>query len=52
MAGGREGVDRAIRILSGEITRTMQLLGVKDLAELTPDHVTQLQRLTVFKRPT
>ena len=52
MAGGREGVDRAIRILCGEITRTMQLLGVKDLAELTPDHVTQLQRLTVFKRPT
>lgn len=52
MAGGREGVDRAIRILSGEITRTMQLLGVKDLAELTPDHVTQLQRLTVFKSPT
>ncbi|GAA3592368.1 alpha-hydroxy acid oxidase [Klugiella xanthotipulae] len=45
MAGGREGVDRAIEILSGEIIRTMQLLGVNSLDELTPGHVTQLQRL-------
>ncbi len=28
MAGGRAGVDRAIEILSDEIVRTMQLLGV------------------------
>jgi len=45
MAGGREGVDRAIEILRGEITRTMKLLGVSSLDELEPGHVTQLQRL-------
>ncbi|HEY0258477.1 MAG TPA: alpha-hydroxy acid oxidase [Lacisediminihabitans sp.] len=45
MAGGREGVDRTITILADQITRTMRLLGVKDLAELEPGHVTQLQRL-------
>ena len=45
MAGGREGVDRAITILSEQITRTMRLLGVSSLDELTPAHVTQLQRL-------
>jgi L-lactate dehydrogenase (cytochrome) len=45
MAGGREGVDRAIKILSGQIARTMRLLGVSELAELTPSHVTQLRRL-------
>lgn len=45
MAGGREGVDRAIEILRGEIVRTMKLLGVRSLDELEPGHVTQLQRL-------
>ncbi len=45
MADGREGVDRTIEILSGQITRTMRLLGVASLEELTPAHVTQLQRL-------
>jgi L-lactate dehydrogenase (cytochrome) len=45
MAGGREGVDRMIYILRDQIERTMKLLGVKELAELTPEHVTQLQRL-------
>ncbi len=45
MAGGREGVDRMIEILSEQITRTMRLLGVTTLAELTPAHVTQLERL-------
>lgn len=45
MAGGREGVDRAIEILSQEIARTMRLLGVTSLEELEPSHVTQLQRL-------
>ena len=28
MAGGREGVDRTIEILRGQIERTMRLLGV------------------------
>ncbi|GAB3551106.1 quinone-dependent L-lactate dehydrogenase [Arthrobacter tumbae] len=39
MAGGRAGVDRAIAILDKEITRTMQLLGVTRVEDLTPDHV-------------
>jgi L-lactate dehydrogenase (cytochrome) len=45
MAGGREGVDRMIYILREQIERTMKLLGVSTLEELTPEHVTQLQRL-------
>ncbi|TDT17191.1 L-lactate dehydrogenase (cytochrome) [Ilumatobacter fluminis] len=45
MAGGRRGVDRAIEILTDEITRTMKLLGVSSLAELEPGHVSQLRRL-------
>ena len=45
MAGGRQGVDRAIEILTEEIVRTMKLLGVASLAELEPRHVTQLTRL-------
>jgi L-lactate dehydrogenase (cytochrome) len=45
MAGGRAGVDRAIGILTDEIVRTMKLLGARSLAELGPEHVTQLQRL-------
>lgn len=45
MAGGRAGVDRAIAILRDEIVRTMKLLGVASLAELSPAHVTQLRRL-------
>ncbi|MFB9376533.1 alpha-hydroxy-acid oxidizing protein [Kineococcus gynurae] len=45
MAGGRAGVDRMIAILSEEIVRTMKLLGAHSLEELTPEHVTQLERL-------
>ena len=45
MAGGRDGVDRAIEILGDQIARTMRLLGVTSLEELEPGHVTQLQRL-------
>jgi L-lactate dehydrogenase (cytochrome) len=37
MAGGRAGVDRAL--LEKDMTRTMALLGVSKLSELTPDHV-------------
>jgi L-lactate dehydrogenase (cytochrome) len=50
MAGGRAGVDRAIEILSGQITRTMKLLGVTCLEELSPQHVTQLVRLAPRSR--
>lgn len=45
MAGGRAGVDRTIAILRSEIVRTMKLLGVQNLAELEPRHVTQLTRV-------
>jgi L-lactate dehydrogenase (cytochrome) len=44
MAGGEAGVERAIEILSSQVTRTMALLGVTSLDELTPRHVTQLHR--------
>jgi L-lactate dehydrogenase (cytochrome) len=42
MAGGEAGVDRAIEILSDQVRRTMRLLGVTCLEELSPHHVTQL----------
>lgn len=45
MAGGRAGVDRTIEILSDQVIRTMKLLEVASVEELTPGHVTQLQRL-------
>ncbi|MFN6119092.1 MAG: alpha-hydroxy-acid oxidizing protein [Actinomycetes bacterium] len=42
MAGGSAGVERMIQILGDEIRRTMKLLGVRSLDELTPAHVSQL----------
>ncbi|MDP7701911.1 alpha-hydroxy acid oxidase [Mycobacterium sp. TY815] len=45
MAGGEAGVRRAIAILQSGVTRTMALLGVTCLQELSPGHVTQLRRL-------
>ncbi|MGV9803464.1 alpha-hydroxy acid oxidase [Mycobacterium sp. NPDC003449] len=45
MAGGEDGVNRMIEIVSGQIERTMRLLGVRALEELGPGHVTQLMRL-------
>lgn len=39
MAGGERGVERAVEILDKEIRRTMQLLGVRTVDELTPAHV-------------
>ena len=45
MAGGRQGVDRAIEILADQVMRTMKLLQVRSVAELEPRHVTQLRRL-------
>lgn len=50
MAGGRAGVDRAIAILSDQVLRTMQLLEVSNVEELSPKHVTQLQRLAPISR--
>ncbi len=51
MAGGEAGVRRAVDILSGQLTRTMKLLGVSCLEELTPQHVTQLRRLVPVQPP-
>ncbi|OBI41551.1 alpha-hydroxy-acid oxidizing enzyme [Mycobacterium kyorinense] len=51
MAGGEAGVERAIEILSGQLTRTMRLLGVTCLEELSPSHVTQLRRLVPIEPP-
>ncbi len=45
MAGGQDGVARALEILTGQIRSTMSLLGVTTLDELTPDHVVMLERL-------
>lgn len=39
MAGGERGVDRAAQILTTEIGRTLRLLGVRSVADLTPEHV-------------
>jgi L-lactate dehydrogenase (cytochrome) len=39
MAGGERGVQRAADILTREITRTMQLLGVTSMTDLTPERV-------------
>ena len=40
MAGGERGVDRAVDILSQEVSHTMQLLGVTRVDQLGPGHVT------------
>ncbi|ORV38358.1 alpha-hydroxy acid oxidase [Mycobacterium conspicuum] len=51
MAGGEAGVRRAIQILQDGVTRTMRLLGVTCLEELSPKHVTQLRRLGPARLP-
>jgi len=43
MAAARAGVNRAIEILQAGVLRTMRLLGVTCLEELSPKHVTQLR---------
>ncbi|MEX6428962.1 MAG: alpha-hydroxy acid oxidase [Ferrimicrobium sp.] len=40
MAGGERGVDRTIAILGTQVRRTMQLLGVRSIAELDSSFVT------------
>jgi L-lactate dehydrogenase (cytochrome) len=39
MAGGELGVERAAEVLSRQIRRTMQLLGVRRVTDLRPHHV-------------
>ncbi|UTT66532.1 alpha-hydroxy-acid oxidizing protein [Janibacter sp. CX7] len=40
MAAGEHGARRALRLLEEDVRRTMQLLGVTSVAELTPEYVT------------
>lgn len=44
MAGGREGVDRSLEILHSQMIRTLKLLGVRSISELTPKHVSLIAR--------
>ncbi|HEX7404823.1 MAG TPA: alpha-hydroxy acid oxidase [Candidatus Nanopelagicaceae bacterium] len=44
MAGGQDGVERALEILRGQMIRNMKLLGVRSLDELSPKHVRLLNR--------
>lgn len=44
MAGGQEGVERALTIMQAQMVRNMKLLGVRTLAELRPGHVRLLNR--------
>lgn len=39
MAGGREGVDKAIELLAGQVSNTLQLLGCSSVADLKRSHV-------------
>jgi L-lactate dehydrogenase (cytochrome) len=38
-AAGKDGVERAIRILKDEIERGMKLMGARSIADLTPDRL-------------
>jgi len=40
-AGGERGVDHVLRLLAADVTRTMQLLGVRSVADLSPDLVAE-----------
>lgn len=44
LTGGEAGVERAVAILAAEVERTMRLLGVACVEELTRDHVRLLSR--------
>jgi L-lactate dehydrogenase (cytochrome) len=39
MAGGERGVQRVVDLLTGEIVRTLQLLGADSVTRLEPAHV-------------
>jgi isopentenyl diphosphate isomerase/L-lactate dehydrogenase-like FMN-dependent dehydrogenase len=44
MAGGQDGVEKALEILRTQMVRNMKLLGVNSLDELEPSHVRFLSR--------
>ncbi len=39
MAGGEAGVTKSVSILTGEMTRTLQLMGLNSVNDLRPEHV-------------
>ncbi|MFB6674573.1 alpha-hydroxy-acid oxidizing protein [Streptomyces sp. NPDC056390] len=49
MAGGEAGVSRAIEILASEVRRTMKLLGVTTVDELSSEHVRLMSRRTSIR---
>ncbi len=44
-AGGQQGVEKALSILSSEVERTLALLGCSSLKELTREHVIQATKI-------
>jgi len=44
MAGGQDGVEKALEILRTQMVRNMKLLGVRSLSELNSKHVRFLQQ--------
>ena len=44
MAGGQDGVEKALEILRTQMIRNMKLLGVRSLSELNPKHVRFLEQ--------
>lgn len=44
MAGGQDGVEKALEIMRAQMVRNMKLLGVNSLDELMPKHVRLLNR--------
>jgi L-lactate dehydrogenase (cytochrome) len=44
MAGGQDGVERALEIMRTQMIRNMKLLGVRSLDELSPQHIRLLNR--------
>jgi L-lactate dehydrogenase (cytochrome) len=45
MAGGERGVDRVTQLVRQDMVRTMKLLGVSTIADLTPGHVRMLKHV-------
>jgi L-lactate dehydrogenase (cytochrome) len=41
-AAGEIGVEKALTMLTSEMTRTMQLLGAQSVSDLTPSSVTRI----------
>jgi L-lactate dehydrogenase (cytochrome) len=50
VAGGEPGVRRALSLLKEEVDRDMALLGVRSIAEITPDLVRRLSPQTPYGR--